>query len=116
MNKLQRELEKVTPDGIRHRQLSMLLKSAEIHQRNATRAYQDDCLAGRPRFLVDLSVASESQISRRVIDPDQPLPLALEQMERRAIEKNKRGRHLPILGLSEWKRRWQNVTGDSLRG
>ena len=43
MNKLQRELEKVTPDGIRQRQLSMLLKSAEIHQRNATRAHRDDC-------------------------------------------------------------------------
>ena len=77
MNKLQRELEKVTPDGIRQRQLSMLLKSAEIHQRNATRAHRDDRLTGRPRFLVDLGVARESQITRRVIDPDEPLPLAL---------------------------------------
>ena len=77
MNKLQREVEKVTPDGIRHRQLSMLLKSAEIHQRNATGAHRDDCLAGRPRFLVHLGVVSESQITRRVIDPEEPLPLAL---------------------------------------
>ena len=77
MNKLQRELEKVTPDGIRQRQLSMLLKSAEIHQRNATRAHRDDRLAGRLRFLVDLSVARESQTTRRMIDPDEPLPLAL---------------------------------------
>ena len=59
----------------------MLLKSAEIHQRNATRAHRDDCLAGRPQFLVDLGVASESQINQRVIDPNKPLPLALEEME-----------------------------------
>ena len=32
LDKLQRELEKATPDGIRHRQVSMLLKNAETHQ------------------------------------------------------------------------------------
>ena len=82
LNKLRRE-----PDGIRHRQLSMLLKNAETHQRTATRAHREDRLAGRRRFLVDLGVASESQINRRVIDPDEPLPSTLEQMERQAIEK-----------------------------
>ena len=59
----------------------MLLKSAEIRPRNATRAHGDDCLAGRPQFLVDLGVASESQINQRVIDPNKPLPLTLEEME-----------------------------------
>lgn len=87
LKKLRRELEKATPDGIRHRQLSMLLKIAENHQRNLTRAHWDDRLAGRRRFLVDLGVASESQINRRVIDPDEPLPSTLEQMERQASEK-----------------------------
>ena len=87
LDKLRRELEKATPDGIRHRQLSMLLKNAETHQRKATRAHRDDRLAGRRRFLVDLGVACESQINRRVIDPDEPLPSTLQQMERRATEK-----------------------------
>ena len=87
LNKLRRELDKAKPDGIRHRQLSMLLKNAETHQRTATRAHREDRLAGRRRFLVDLGVASESQINRRVIDPDEPLPSTLEQMERQAIEK-----------------------------
>ena len=87
LDKLRRELEKATPEGIRHRQLSMLLKNAETHQRNAIRAHRDDRLAGRRRFLVDLGVASESQINRRVTDPDEPLPSTLQQMERRASEK-----------------------------
>ena len=92
--------------------------------------HRDDCLAGRPQFLVDLGVESESQINRRVIDPDEPLLLTLEQMEQQATKRREEriqaqrkqqekeqagGRHLPILGLSEWKRGWQNVTG-SLRG
>ena len=47
LDKLRRELQKATQDGIRHRQLSMLLKNAETHQRNATRAHRDDRLAGR---------------------------------------------------------------------
>ena len=89
LNKLRRELDKVKPDGIRHRQLSMLLimKNAETHQRTATRAHREDRLVGRRRFLVHLGVASESQINRRVTDPDEPLPSTLEQMERQAIEK-----------------------------
>lgn len=65
----------------------MSLKNAETHQRNATRAHRDDRLAGRRRFLVDLGVTSESKINRRVIDPDEPLPSTLQQMERRAIKK-----------------------------
>ena len=60
----------------------MLLKNAESHQRNATRSHRDDRLAGRRRLLVNLGVASESQINRRVIDPDEPLPPTLEEMER----------------------------------
>ena len=65
LDKLWCELEKkVTPDGIQHRQLSILLKNPKTHQRNANRAQQDDCLTGHHRFLVDL-VASESQINRR---------------------------------------------------
>ena len=86
VNKLRRVLEKVTPEGIRHRQLSMLMKNAETHQ-NATRAHRDDCLARRPQFLVDLGVESESQINRRVIDPDEPLLLTLEQMEQQATKR-----------------------------
>ena len=65
----------------------MLLNNAETHQRNATRAHRNDCLAGRPQFLVDVGVVSESQINRRVIDPDEPLPLTLERMEWQAIER-----------------------------
>ena len=89
LNKLRHELHKAKPDGIRRRQLSMILKNAETHQRTATRAHREDRLAGRRRFLVDLGVASESQINRRVIDPNEPLPSTLEQMERPAIEKRK---------------------------
>lgn len=74
LNRLRLELCKAKPDGIRHRQLSMLLKNA-------------DRLAGRRRFLVDLGVASELQINRRVIDPDEALPSTLEEMERQACEK-----------------------------
>jgi len=44
LSKLRRELGKAKPDGIRHRQLSMLLKNAEIHQRTATRAHREDRL------------------------------------------------------------------------
>ena len=108
VHKLRRKLEKVTPDGIRHRQLSMLLKNAEIPQRNATRTHRDDCLGGRRLFLVNstfdscgkelykwiiiiilvkLGVASKLRINRCVIDRDEPLPLALEQMEWWVIEK-----------------------------
>lgn len=74
LNRLRLELCKAKPDGIRHRQLSMLLKNA-------------DRLAGRRRFLVDLGVASELQINRRVIDPDEPLPSTQKEMERQACEK-----------------------------
>ena len=47
LSKLRRELGKAKPDGIRHRQLSRLLKNAEIHQRTATRAHREDRLARR---------------------------------------------------------------------
>ena len=42
---------------------------------------------GVVQFLVNLGVASESQINRRVIDSDEPLPPTLEEMERQAAEK-----------------------------
>jgi len=80
-SKLRRELCKAKPHGIRHRQLSMLLKNAETHQRTATRAHREDRLAARRRFLIDLGVASKSQINRRMTDPDEPLPSTIEQME-----------------------------------
>ena len=38
LNKLRCELEKAKPDGLRHRQLSMLLKSAEHHEKACTKA------------------------------------------------------------------------------
>ena len=87
LKKLRRELGKATPDGIRHRHLSMLPKNAENQKRKVTRAHWDDRLTGRHRFLVDLGVASESQINRRVVDPDEPLPSTLEKLERQASEK-----------------------------
>ena len=87
LSKLRRELGKANEDGIRHRQLSMLLRIAETHQKTATSAHRENRLAGRRRFLIDLGVASESQINRRVIDPDEPLPSTLEQMEQQASEK-----------------------------
>ena len=60
LKKLRRELDKAKPDGIRHRQLSMLLKNAETRQRTTTRAHREDRLAGRRGFLIVLGVASES--------------------------------------------------------
>jgi len=86
LSKLRRKLGKAKPDVIRHRQLSLSLKNAETHQRSATRAHCEDRLAGRRRFLIDLGVANESQINRRVTDPDGPLPSTLEQMEKQASD------------------------------
>lgn len=88
LSKLRRELEKATPDGIRHRQLSMLLKNAET-QRAATRTLRDYRLAGRRRFLVNLGAASESQASRLVTDPDDPLPTDLERKKEKALEERR---------------------------
>ena len=59
LSKLRRELGKAHEDGIRHRQLSMLLRIAETHQETATTAHRENRLAGRRRFLIDLGVASE---------------------------------------------------------
>jgi len=73
----------------------MLLKNAETHQRTATRAHREDRLAGRRRFLIDLGVASESQINRRVTDPDGPLPSTPEQMERQASDEREKRMQKP---------------------
>ena len=80
--KLRREIETVEPDGIRQRQLSMLMQNTEAHQKAQKRfqkTRRDHRLAGRRRLLVNLGVVGESQADRVITDPDCPLPPTLEQ-------------------------------------
>ena len=86
LNKLRCELEKATPDGLRHRQLSMLLKSAEHQGKACTKAIRDHRLTGRRKSLVDLGVASASQVDSLITNPDSPLPPILEQREQHGIK------------------------------
>ena len=101
LSKLRRAVEKALPDGIRHRQLKMLLKNAEKRQeavRRHNETMRDYRLAGRRRMLVNLGVVSESQANRLVTDPESPLPSSLQQREHQAIEEWKER-------LVVWKRR-----------
>ena len=87
--KLRREIETAEPDGIRQRQLSMLLKNAEARQKAQKRfqkTRRDHRLAGRRRLLVNLGVVGESQADRLITDPDCPLPPTLEQKHQQAIK------------------------------
>ena len=86
LDKLRCELEKAKPNGLRHRQISMLLKNAERHQEATTKALRDHRLAGRRRCLVDLGVVSESQADILITDPDSTLPPTLELRKQEARE------------------------------
>ena len=65
----------------------MLLKNAEIHQRDTTRAHEDDLSSWTSsiscRFRCGDRITDKSMCDRS----QEPLPLALEQMKRRVIKK-----------------------------
>ena len=87
--KLRREIETAEPDGIRQRQLSMLMKNTEARQKAQKRfqkTRRDHRLAGRRRLLVNLGVVGESQADRVITDSDCPLPPTLEQKHQQAIK------------------------------
>ena len=94
LKKLHEELARAVPAGIRHRQLTMLLKNVEARRKSQKRfakTRRADWLAWRKRQLVNLNVMSESQADRMISDPDEPLPASLEQREQQAIqERNER--------------------------
>ena len=75
--KLRREIETAETDGIRQRQLSMLMKNAEARQK-AQKRFQKTRREHR-RLFVNLGVVGESQADRLITDPDCPLPPTLEQ-------------------------------------
>ena len=87
--KLRREIETAEPDGIRHRQLSMLLKNAEARQKAQKRfekTRQDHRLAGRRRLLVNVGVVGESQADRLFHRSRLSMPTTLEQKHQQAIK------------------------------
>ena len=92
--KLREELARAVPAGIRHRQLTMLLKNVEARRKSRKRnakTRRADRLAWRKMQLVNLNVMSKSQADRMISDPDVPLPASLEQREQQAIhERNER--------------------------
>ena len=88
--KLREELARAVPAGIRHRQLTMLLKNVEARRKSRKRiskTRRGDRLAWRKRQLVNLNVMSEFQADRMISVPDEPLPASLEQREQQAIYK-----------------------------
>ena len=94
LKKLREELARAVPAGIRHRQLTMLLKNVEARRKSRKRfakTRRADQLAWRKRQLVNLNVMSESQADRMISDPEEPLPASLEQREQQAVhERNER--------------------------
>lgn len=93
VNKLRREVEKATPGGIRHRQLSMLLENAETRQK-ATRRFnktmRNHRLANRRQSLVELGVVDQSEASELIVDPYDPLPPHLERKKETALEEKRK--------------------------
>lgn len=121
LKKLREELARAVPAGIRHRQLSMLLKNVEARRKRRKRfakTRRADRLAWRKRQLVDLNVMSEYQADRIISDPDEPLPASLEQRDEQAIQE--RSERLEAQKLREdeensqleiMKKRWPSATG-----
>ena len=125
--KLRYEVAKAIPDGIRHRQLSMLLRNAEARRKESkrlTRARRDQRLAAQRRHLVDLAVVRESQADH-LIDPtvhfhlawiknnNRPSVTGMSAWKRKNGEriKKKLDERSPIHGSKTRKRRWLSATG-----
>ena len=88
LKKLCREIEKAIPDGIRHRQLFMLLKNGVARkkaQNQFAKTRWDHCLAGSQQ-LVNLGVVGESQADHLITDPDSRLPSSLDAKHQQPIQ------------------------------
>lgn len=89
------EHEKATEGSLRQWHLMMLLTNREERQKEKKRqntAIRNGLLASRKAMLVDLGVVDDSEESQLVTDPNEPLPMPLEQTKEKALEERRKQR------------------------
>lgn len=94
---LRREEETTDKEGLRGRQLAIMLQSKERVNRvrkRTSEAIRNRRLADRRSFLVELGVVGPLEANEQVTDPDSPLPTPLEERKERAIQERKKQREL----------------------